>query len=241
MFQDALMESSGKLSTRSRYFAVAGLAINAFILLALILWPLLHPLGLPKQALEILLTAPAPPHATAPVTKAMAKPVATSQNLTAQLLAPSTISTHISTEADAAPLSDDVSTNFDAMTDDGTTSAIGDILKSVGTASRPVVHVAPPKTIPVSSGVMAGNKISGADPHLPRDRPQCPHPGVTVVISATISKSGTIENLHVLSGPPMLVSSALEAVQTWRYRPYLLNGEPVEVETTINVVYNLGN
>jgi protein TonB len=240
MFQDALMESSGKLSTRSRYFAVAGLAINAFILLALILWPLLHPLGLPKQALEILLTAPAPPHATAPVTKAMAKPVATSQNLTAQLLAPSTISTHISTEADAAPLSDDVSTNFDAMTDDGTTSAIGDILKSVGTASRPVVHVAPPKTIPVSSGVMAGNKISGADPIYPAIGRNVRIQG-TVVISATISKSGTIENLHVLSGPPMLVSSALEAVQTWRYRPYLLNGEPVEVETTINVVYNLGN
>jgi protein TonB len=55
------------------------------------------------------------------------------------------------------------------------------------------------------------------------------------------SKAGTIENLRVLSGPPMLVNAALDAVKTWRYRPYQLNGEPVEVETTINVVFKLGN
>jgi protein TonB len=60
------------------------------------------------------------------------------------------------------------------------------------------------------------------------------------VLQATISKSGTIENLRVISGPPMLTQSALEAVKTWRYKPYQLNGEPVEVETTVNVVFNLG-
>jgi protein TonB len=62
----------------------------------------------------------------------------------------------------------------------------------------------------------------------------------TVVLQATISKSGTIEGLRVLSGPPMLQQSALNAVEQWRYRPYLLNGEPVEVETTINVNFVLG-
>jgi protein TonB len=62
----------------------------------------------------------------------------------------------------------------------------------------------------------------------------------TVVLQATISKSGTIENLRVLSGPPMLQQSAMEAVKTWRYRPYLLNGEPVEVETQVNVIFTLG-
>jgi protein TonB len=61
-----------------------------------------------------------------------------------------------------------------------------------------------------------------------------------VVLQATISKTGTITNLHVVSGPPMLQSGALEAVRGWRYKPYLLNGEPVEVETTVNVVFNLG-
>ena len=62
----------------------------------------------------------------------------------------------------------------------------------------------------------------------------------TVVLQATISKTGAIENLRVISGPPMLQAGALSAVKTWRYRPYLLNGEPVEVETTVNVVFNLG-
>jgi protein TonB len=62
----------------------------------------------------------------------------------------------------------------------------------------------------------------------------------TVVLQATISKTGAIENLRVISGPPLLQDAAMDAVKTWRYRPYLLNGEPVEVETTVNVVFALG-
>jgi len=62
----------------------------------------------------------------------------------------------------------------------------------------------------------------------------------TVVLQATISKTGTIEGLHVLSGPAMLQQAAVDAVRSWRYRPYLLNGDPVEVETTVNVVFTLG-
>ena len=62
----------------------------------------------------------------------------------------------------------------------------------------------------------------------------------TVVLQATISKAGTIENLRVASGPPMLQQAALDAVKTWLYRPYLLDGQPVEVETTVNVIFTLG-
>jgi protein TonB len=62
----------------------------------------------------------------------------------------------------------------------------------------------------------------------------------TVVLQATITKTGTIEGLKVISGPPMLVQAALDAVKTWRYRPYLLNNDPVEVDTTVNVIFTLG-
>jgi len=62
----------------------------------------------------------------------------------------------------------------------------------------------------------------------------------TVVLRAEISKDGTIQNLQLISGHPMLVSAAIEAVKQWRYKPYLLNGEPVEVETTVNVVFAPG-
>ena len=53
-------------------------------------------------------------------------------------------------------------------------------------------------------------------------------------------RAGTIENLRVVSGPAILQQAALDAVSTWRYRPYLLDGQPVEVETTVNVVFTLG-
>ncbi len=60
-----------------------------------------------------------------------------------------------------------------------------------------------------------------------------------MVLNALISKNGNIENLRVMSGHPMLVTSALDAVKQWKYKPYILNGEPVEVETTITVKFTL--
>jgi protein TonB len=61
-----------------------------------------------------------------------------------------------------------------------------------------------------------------------------------VELQATISKQGTIEDLRVVSGPAMLQQAALDAVRQWRYRPYLLNNEPVEVETKVDVIFTLG-
>jgi protein TonB len=55
-----------------------------------------------------------------------------------------------------------------------------------------------------------------------------------------ISKEGTIQNLQVVSGHPLLIKAAMEAVQQWRYRPYFVSGEPVEVETNVIVTFRLG-
>ena len=60
-----------------------------------------------------------------------------------------------------------------------------------------------------------------------------------MILQASISKTGTIENLRVVSGPALLRGAAMAAVRQWRYQPYLLNGEPVEVETTVNVQFTL--
>jgi protein TonB len=86
---------------------------------------------------------------------------------------------------------------------------------------------------------MAGNLLEKTVPQYPAIAKAARIQG-TVVLQATISKSGSIQNLRVISGPPMLQQSALDAVRSWRYKPYLLNGDPVEVETTVNVVFNLG-
>ena len=107
-----------------------------------------------------------------------------------------------------------------------------------GTAA-PKVQAAAPKKVNISGGVAAGMLLQKTIPMYPPIAKAARVSG-TVVLQATISKTGTIENLRVISGPAMLQQSALEAVKSWRYRPYLLNNEPVEVETTVNVVFSLG-
>jgi periplasmic protein TonB len=123
--------------------------------------------------------------------------------------------------------------------DSGIPGGIGNVIDSVGTGRPAVVKPRAPTSLKVSSGVMAGNLLAKTLPQYPAIPKSAGIQG-TVVLQATISKSGSIQNLRVISGHPMLQQAALDAVRSWRYKPYLLNGEPVEVETTINVVFNLG-
>jgi protein TonB len=90
----------------------------------------------------------------------------------------------------------------------------------------------------ISAGVAEGMLVHKTAPVYPEIAKNA-HVGGTVVLGANITKSGALTNLHVLSGPSMLRSPALEAVKTWRYRPYMLDNQPVEVETTIRVVFSL--
>ena len=90
----------------------------------------------------------------------------------------------------------------------------------------------------VSEGVAAGNLIRRIEPQYPQ-MAKIAHIQGDVILAATISKSGVIENLHSVSGHPILVQAAMEAVKQWKYKPYLLNGEPVEVETTIKVTFRM--
>ncbi len=84
----------------------------------------------------------------------------------------------------------------------------------------------------------AGNLIAEIKPQYPPMAKTARIQG-SVVLHAVISKNGTIEQLQVISGHPMLQQSALDAVRQWRYKPYFLNGEPVEVDTTITVNFTL--
>ncbi|HEV2132731.1 MAG TPA: TonB family protein [Terracidiphilus sp.] len=94
--------------------------------------------------------------------------------------------------------------------------------------------------VQIGAGVAQGRLLQATTPVYPPIAKAMRISG-TVVLQATISRSGSISEMKVASGPPMLRQSALDAVKTWRYRPYLLNGRPVEVDTTINVVYTLTN
>jgi protein TonB len=103
----------------------------------------------------------------------------------------------------------------------------------------PKIKAPPVKKLIISQGVMAGMILVKTQPVYPPIAKAARVSG-QVVLQATISKTGTIENLKVISGPAMLQQAAMDAVRSWRYRPYLLNGDPVEVETTVNVIFTLG-
>jgi TonB family protein len=90
----------------------------------------------------------------------------------------------------------------------------------------------------VSAGVMAGNILYQKTPVYPAEA-KTNHISGAVVLKAVISKEGIVERLEVVSGPEELRASALDAVKEWRYKPYLLNGQPTDVETTITVNYHL--
>jgi len=112
------------------------------------------------------------------------------------------------------------------------------VLGSVMSVPTAVPKVATPQRVRVSQGVSQGLLIHKVTPQYPPLARQARIQG-TVVLQAVIGKDGSIQGLHVVSGHPMLTNSALEAVKEWRYKPYYLNGEPVEVETTINVNFTL--
>jgi protein TonB len=119
---------------------------------------------------------------------------------------------------------------------------IGGILSSTAnlTAVPKLALPPPPKRIRVSQGVTEGRLIQKIEPRYPTLALGA-HVQGHVQLAAIISKTGEIQNLVLLSGHPLLVPAAIEAVRKWRYRPFLLNGEPVEVETTITVNFQLSH
>jgi protein TonB len=241
MFQDALFESSkdsrNTRRTTTRFVSLFSITLNGAVLLLLLLWPLLHLQSLPKQIMPMLVAAPAPPPAP------MVRVGTTNARRQPQfLLSPLDTRNRITRVAvsEAPP-----SLEPGAMSAEAASDGVGRNLGVVpGATAQPAIVVQAPNPLPkkiiISSGVMAGNRVYGQDPAYPAIARQARIQG-TVVLEARISRTGSIENLCVVSGPPMLAGAAIAAVRSWRYRPYLLNEQPVEVETTINIVFNLGS
>jgi periplasmic protein TonB len=235
MFEDSTFESLGIIRTRSRQWMLATFALNGTVVLALVLLPLFHPEALSRMTGISVVEAPPPPieptHAQPmPAHAVVVQPQFDASTFTA----PSRIPTAI-----VSPDRPEVFSNIDPanLAGNGAGSGSPDGILN-GTGRVTVIQNQPPKPAPVTSGVMEGLLVYKAVPIYPRIALAARTQG-TVVLEATISKSGSIENLRVMSGPIMLQQAALDAVRQWRYRPYLLNGQPVEVETTVNVVFKL--
>jgi len=236
MFEDATFESMGRIRTRSRGWMIATFTFNGSILLALILIPLIYPEALPRQAIAFLMAAPPTPTPPKPPTQ---QPVHTSQFVSqihnGQIFAPPTIPHEAYIPSGPEPRQFDTAANWDPAS--GASPDTGAIFSR--RSGAPVVRQAVTGPVPVSTGVAAALLLRKTVPVYPAI-PRAVGMQGTVTLQATISKNGTIENLRAVSGPPMLQMAAMDAVKTWVYRPYLLDGQPVEVETTINVVFSLG-
>jgi protein TonB len=115
---------------------------------------------------------------------------------------------------------------------------MGGVLGGMLSSTPVAIPKAAPQRVRVSAGVQQGLLIRKVTPTYPALARQARIQG-TVVLQALIGKDGAIQNLRVVSGHPMLTGAALDAVKQWRYKPYYLNNEPVEVDTTINVIFSL--
>jgi len=235
MFEDSTFESAGRIRTRSRGWGLAAFAFNGSILAALIVIPLIHPEALPRQMMNMLLMAPPPAPAAPkplPQTQARERFQGRPEFVDMRLTVPTQIPPHIRDVGPERPPSDGQLLSLD----NGIGIPGGDPFRNSNT--KPVAREEAKGPIEISKGVAEGMLLQRIVPRYPPIA-QASRTQGTVVLQAVISKSGTIENLRVVSGSAMLQQAAIDAVSQWRYRPYLLDGQPVEVETTINVVFSL--
>ena len=244
MFEDSLVESSGKLKTKRGWTTSLSFIIQIALLGVLVLIPLIYTEALPKQAMATFLVAPPPPPPPPPPPQPIQqvkvqKVVSEIENNA--LRTPTKIPDKIKMvkEEDTPPPQQNFAGVVGGVSSGAPGGQIGGVIGGiVGSAPVAVPKVAAPQKVRISSGVMQGQLLNKVTPQYPQIAKAARISG-KVVLAATISKNGTIEGLHVVSGHPMLVNAAMDAVKQWRYKPYILNGEPVEVETTIEVNFNM--
>ena len=240
MFEDSLVESTGKLGTgRTKYTTVLSFLLQCALIGVLVLIPLIYTEALPAKAMLTTLVAPPPPPPPPPPPTPQVVVIKVSTDIIdGALRTPTKIPDKIKKVVEEEAPPPVTSSNMGVIGGVGPAGSpvgvLGGVLASANSAA-PKIEV---RKLRVSAGVQASKLISQPKPLYPPIAKQARVQG-TVVLAATISKSGTIDNLRVVSGHPMLTQSALQAVRQWKYQPIYLNGEQVEVETTINVNFSL--
>jgi periplasmic protein TonB len=114
-------------------------------------------------------------------------------------------------------------------------AALDNILRST---PKIIPRIAVPQRVRVSQGIAIRLLEKKVNPKYPEDARQAGVQG-TVVLRILVSKAGEVSKIELISGDQMLAPAAIEAVRQWKYKPYLLNGNPVEVDTTVQVNFTL--
>ncbi len=242
MFEESLVESRvGQVSSSKRWTMVGSIALQLGLLSVVMVLPLLHPEGMPFRVEAPRVLVPLMPKPPVRVEQVQQASEASSSSLPAETATRPLILTPMlpgrSTDVGEAPPIAPLGSGA-AMT-----GGLPDGIADFGSGHGPVVSVAPvraPATpIHVSTGVLQGMLLAPIRPVYPVIAKAASVQG-TVVVEAVISRKGTIESLRVVSGPAMLQQAAMDAIREARYRPFRLNGEPTEVQTTITVNFRLG-
>jgi periplasmic protein TonB len=240
MFEDSLIESGGKLKTKRGRTSTLAFVFQAVIIGVMVLIPLLFTEALPKTQLMTFLVAPPPPPPPPPPAQPVhvVKQVETDM-VNNQLRTPTKIPKKVEMikEEEAPPpqMAGVVGGVPGGVPGGQMGGVIGGIISSTPVAV-PKVAI---QRVRVSQGVTQGMVIRRVQPQYPQMAKIARVQGA-VVLAAIIGKDGTIQNLHVVStASPLLNQAAIDAVRQWRYKPYILNGEPVEVDTTVTVNFSL--
>jgi protein TonB len=243
MFEDSLLESGGRLKTRRGRTTTFAIILEIGLVGIMVLLPLIFTEALPKQQLMTFLVAPPPPPPPPPPAAAPVKIVKVIQTdiVNGALRTPTKIPQKIQMiKEDEAPPPVMASSGVVGGVPGGIPGGqmggvIGGIISSTPVA---VPKVATPQRVRVSQGVSAGLLVRKVNPNYPPLARQARIQG-QVILRAVISKDGSIDGLTLVSGHPMLAPAAIDAVKQWKYKPYLLNGEPVEVDTEVLVNFTL--
>jgi protein TonB len=212
--------------------------------------PLMFTEDLPKAQLLTLLVAPPPPPPPPPpaaeAVQKIVRQIQTDMLNTGQLRTPTRIPQKVQMiREEEAPPPMAATTGVVGGVPGGIpggqlSGVIGGIVNATSNVAVPKFAPVVPQRVRISQGVTKGLLIRRVEPTYPPLARSARVQG-EVVLSAIISTNGDIENLQLVSGHPMLVPAALTAVKQWRYKPYLLNGQPTEVETTITVIFTLSS
>jgi protein TonB len=244
MFDDLVVSSANPKKTHTSWTMMVSSIVQAAILGVFILIPLIYTEALPKETLTTFLVAPAPPPPPPPPAAAIQRIVKPVVRLihNGQMMAPTVIPKKVEMIKEEELPPDVGSVGVTGGVPGGIAGGsaggvLGGIIGGVG-SNLPPPPKATPARIRVGGNVQQAKLIRQPRPAYPPLAKQARIQGV-VHLSAIIAKDGTIQKLEVISGHPLLVPAALEAVKQWVYQPTLLNGEPVEVITQIDVNFTL--
>jgi protein TonB len=239
MFDRALNSSWDERSRRG-LTTVISLGLQSLAVALLLVFPLLKPLGLPSFHQLSTPISWGQPLASPPTPRARMTTNNVGSTTAADIVftTPRQIPKGIPADGDDSAPQVGVSGPAIPGTEGGDPNGVRNLFESGAHPIVPMVRPAPTVAPLRVSHMSEGNLIRRVQPTYPALARSARIQGA-VVLQAVISKAGVIENLKVLTGHPMLVPAAIEAVSQWRYRPYLLNNEPVEVETQITVNFSL--